>query len=247
MFFFIINEIELNKNKDSIEQDLKSLQLNKYFLYIRRLCPQRTTSRINYPTLVSKMRKKFNIDEKAVKKILKKFVDDKILLVGYDDEVRVNILANENRKKILNLIIQYPGVYINFIKLKLNQNPRQLLWHLAFLVKFDYIIEHSIGKFKPYGESTIDLKCILIGFVILKDSMREIVKILFNSIDGLDSIELSETLGIPKATSVYTLKKLEKLKIVVSNKSGRRLVYFIEHTYNELIKNALEKYLYIRL
>ncbi len=241
MFLFIITEdanILASLKKDS-ESNQKKYGL--YFDYICKLCPQRTQKHIYSDQLKSRLRKKFRIDNLTVKAIITYFVDKNALIVAYDDSVSINLLSNTTRKKIHDLIEEYPGVYSNIFITYLGLGSRQVLWHISFLLEFDVIEYLSFGKIKAYGLMDIDKKLIMIGYVILKNSLRELLKCLLDHPNGSYLGEISGLLGKPKNSTLYTLNKLKQLKILTLLQDNKKK-YSVDMTFRQILNQTLEKH-----
>ena len=62
-----------------------------------------------------KIQKKFNISYHESTKILSEFEENKLIIIE-NHIVRVNILIDSTRRKIYNLIREYPGIFVNQIR-----------------------------------------------------------------------------------------------------------------------------------
>lgn len=241
MFLFIITE---DPNiLASLKKDSKDNQKNygRYFDYICKLCPQRTQKHIYSDQLKSRLRKKFRIDNLTVNAIITFFVNKNALIVAYDDAVSINILSNTTRKKIHDLIEEYPGVYSNIFIKYLGLGSRQVLWHISFLLEFDVIEYLSFGKIKAYGLREIDKKLIMIGYVILKNSLRELLKCLLDHPNGAYLVEISELLEKPKNSTLYTLNKLKQMKILTLS-SDKKKKYLVDMKFRQIMNQTFERH-----
>ncbi|QEE16418.2 hypothetical protein DSAG12_02248 [Promethearchaeum syntrophicum] len=241
MFLFIITEdpniLENLKQGSDVNQE----KYGRYFDYICKLCPQRTQKHIYSDQLKSRLRKKFRIDDLTVKAIIAYFVNKNALIVAFDDSVSINLLSNTTRKKIHDLIEEYPGVYSNIFIKFLGLGSRQVLWHISFLLEFNIIEYLSFGKIKAYGLIEIDKKLIMIGYVILKDSLRELLKCLLDHPNGSYLGEISELLGKPKNSTLYTLNKLKQLKILILSQDNKKK-YSVDRKYIQIMNQTLERH-----
>ncbi|MCK4797057.1 MAG: winged helix-turn-helix transcriptional regulator [Spirochaetes bacterium] len=194
-----------------------------------------------YDQIVSKLRKQFKLNEAAVKKILKEFIDRNMIIVGVEDKMSLNILANKVRNQIYQLIEKYPGIYSNFLKKHLSLGSRQLLWHLAFLLEFNEIYSCSFGKIHAFGVADIQKINILIGFVMLKSNLRDILKLLVIRDEGLNQYELLKRLNIPKSTVNYALKKLIKRRIieVKFDSTDETKIYYLSFDSASIVQNSI--------
>ncbi|MGQ4875901.1 MAG: winged helix-turn-helix transcriptional regulator, partial [Promethearchaeia archaeon] len=60
------------------------------------------------------------------------------------------VLENENRNKIINLILDEPGIHFNELLRKTQLSPGNLVWHLEILERYKIISKKIIGKFLAY-------------------------------------------------------------------------------------------------
>ncbi len=241
MLLFIINEdsnISVNSKKGS---ETNQIKYARYFDYICKLCPQRTQKHIYSDQLKSRLRKKFRIDNLTVKAIITYFVDKNALIVAFDDSVSINLLSNTTRKKIHDLIEEYPGVYSNIFITYLGLGSRQVLWHISFLLEFNIIEYLSFGKIKAYGLKDIDKRLILIGYVILKNSLREMLKFLLDHPNGSYLGDISELLGRPKNSTLYTLNKLKQLNILIMAMDNKKK-YSVDMEFRQIMIQTLDRH-----
>ncbi|WP_457918076.1 hypothetical protein [Candidatus Lokiarchaeum ossiferum] len=216
-------------------------EYSQIFDYICKLCPQRSQKSIYYNQLKSRLRKRFKLNESSVKQVINHFVSLNALIVAFDDSISINILSNSTRKDIYDLIQRYPGVYSNVFKKSLGLGSRQVLWHIAFLLEFNIIKFESFGKIKAYGIITVEPKAILLGFIVLKDSLRTLLIHLMSDPAGFELIELVHIISKPKNSVLYTLKKLKELN-VLSISLGETKHYCIRHELLPKIDQTISRY-----
>ena len=190
---------------------------------------------------VSKFQKKFSLTPPEAKKILKLFIEEELVDVGFDNQIRMNLLANSTRKKIFELIEDFPGVYISIIRSHLELGTNQTLWHLGFLVEFDYITETKFGKVKAYSVLDCSEEEILVGFLTLKNSLRDILILLNLFPNGISIAQLEETTQKPRSSLYYTLNKLDKWKVIQKTEVSSTQ-FKINFTHLSIIDDALRKY-----
>ena len=221
--------------------EIDQIKYARYFDYICKLCPQRTQKHIYSDQLKSRLRKKFRIDDLTVKAIITFFVNKNALIVAFDDSVSINLLSNTTRKKIHDLIEEYPGVYSNIFITYLRLGSRQVLWHISFLLEFNIIEYMSFGKIKAYGLKEIDKNIIMIGYVILKDSLRELLKFLLDHPNGAHLREISELLEKPKNSILYTLNKLKRLNILILSLDNKKK-YSVDMKFKQIMIQTFGRY-----
>ena len=104
------------------------------------------------------------------------------------------------------------------------------------------IMEYSIGKIKAFSENDIPAEHVLVGFVILKQSLRMIVSLLMDFPLGINNVDLAENIGMPKNSVAYSLQKLEKIDLIFSEKDGKQKKYYIKKELVSFTKMALQKF-----
>ncbi len=241
MFLFIVADTPDHFIKSSLDLDEKHKDYSQYFEYIYRLCPQRSQKQIYYNQLLSSLRKKFHLDEESIKKILTFFIDNNALIVAFDDSVNINILTNTIRKKIYELIQKYPGIYSKIVMEYLSLGTRQTLWHITFLLEFNLIHYIRFNKIKAYSLKEVDLKRITIGYVILKDSLRNLLTHLLLHPNGQKLNDIANSLSKPVNSIFYSIRKLKKIGIL-TNFSSEKKKYIIDSSFTYLISQTIEKY-----
>lgn len=245
MYFVFLNASKIDNFPVIDPKNFDSAKEAEYFEFIRKICPLRTENTTTIDSLVSKFKNRFSLNVEETKKILRKFIDEEILQIGYDDGVQLNVLANQTRFDIYTLIQEYPGIYISMIRSYLELGTNQTLWHLKFLLEFDYISEKSFGKIKAYAEPNIPFNRILLGFLIFKNTMRQFLSILYKYPQGVSIAELQDLTSKPRSSLNYTLGKLKKMEVV--EKTGEaadlyKLNFDIFSMFHEIIDDYSQKF-----
>ncbi len=210
-----------------------------YFQYVRRICTKRKP--LDCPQLISKTKRRFDLDLDTTKKILKGFLDSNLILVK-NKEVSVDIMANSTRRMILAQITSYPGCYLNYLKNKLNLGTNQLIWHLSVLSEFKYIKIVEVGKIKAFGLIDTPKIDIILGCFMLKDPIRKLFAVLIENPEGKSQAELSEIMFLPRTTITYWLKHLSKMNIIENKRETRPKLYYLNEKYIKNAKSRLIRY-----
>ena len=132
------------------------------------------------------------------------------------------VLENENRSKIIDLILETPGIHFNELLRKTNLNPGNLVWHLEILNVYRIIKRKTIESFVvylPYFDknplSNIDLKLQKSEFTL------KILKIIEDD-PGIWNTKISQTINISRKTIEYHIRKLEDLGLIYGFKEGNK-------------------------
>jgi predicted transcriptional regulator len=138
-----------------------------------------------------------------------------------------DVLDNENRNKILDIIIDEPGVHYNELLRKTNIAASSLAWHLDILETYKVIHKARVGRyivFYPYldknpfanfnpniakSQTTLDI------FQIISDH------------NGLLQSQLARRIDLDHKTVKYHLEKLLEANLIFKRKKGRRYYYHV--------------------
>ncbi|MFX1280969.1 MAG: winged helix-turn-helix transcriptional regulator [Promethearchaeota archaeon] len=136
------------------------------------------------------------------------------------------VLENENRNKIIDLILNEPGIHFNELLRKTGLAAGNLVWHLDILQTFKIIGKKRIGNFIayfPYYQknpiSNIDLK-------LQKSKLTlEILEIIEKE-PGIWNNLITKKFKVDHKTIHYHLNKLQNLGLIKLKKDGRKKKIF---------------------
>lgn len=133
-----------------------------------------------------------------------------------------DVLDNENRNKIIDLILDKPGIHFNELLRETNLSAGNLAWHLDILGTYKVIGKKRIGRYLvyfPYYEknpiSNIDLKLQKSELTLEILEMIEIQPGTYNN-------QIAKQLNLDHKTVSYHINKLKDLGLIHSEKSGRK-------------------------
>ncbi len=130
------------------------------------------------------------------------------------------VLENENRRKIIELILENPGVHFRELKRNLEISSGNLTWHIEILVKYNVIKRKIIDKYVayfPYYDKN-PLSNINIKLQKSKLTLKTLKKIKQNP--GIWSTEIAKIFNVSKNVIGYHVRKLIDLGLVNSLKEG---------------------------
>ncbi len=137
-----------------------------------------------------------------------------------------DVLDNENRSKIIDLIIENPGIHYSQLLRETSLAPGNLTWHIEILEIYKIIKSQVVGKyvvFFPYylknPLSDIDLK-------IQKSTTCMEILDKIQSTPGITQAQIAKELNKNHKTVKYHLEKLFDAEIIESKKQGRRKLLF---------------------
>lgn len=132
------------------------------------------------------------------------------------------VLENENRKQIIDSILEDPGIHFNDLLRETDLAPGNLVWHLDILETYKVIKKKRIGNyvaFIPYYSknplSNIDLK-------LQKSELTLKVLKLIKKNPGIWNSKISENLDVHRKTVQYHIDKLLELELVFRKQDGSR-------------------------
>ena len=137
-----------------------------------------------------------------------------------------DVLENENRNAIINLILQQPGVHFNEILREIQLSAGNLAWHLDILETFKVVRKQRVGQYLlyyPYYEqnpiSKLDTKL---------QKSRTTLEILqmVNDHPGIYQNQIAHRMDLDHKTVSYHLDKLIDANIVIFEAKGRKKNYF---------------------
>lgn len=137
-----------------------------------------------------------------------------------------DVLENENRTKIIDLILYEPGIHFNELLRKTGLSAGNLAWHLDILETFKIIRKQRMGQYLvyyPYYEKNPVAK--LDPAVQKSRTTLEIMQIIHDH-PGIFQKQIAHRLDLDHKTVKYHIDKLMDAGIIVSEKSGRKTLYY---------------------
>ena len=137
-----------------------------------------------------------------------------------------DVLENENRDKIIELVLNAPGIHFNQLLRRTGLAAGNLVWHLDILETYKVIGKKRVGKFIayfPYYQknpiSNLDLK-------LSKSKLTlEILEMIENE-PGLWNNLITKKLKVDHKTIYYHINKLKALNLIRFQKDGRKKKFF---------------------
>ena len=117
----------------------------------------------------------------------------------------------------------------------------QTLWHLGFLLEFNYISETKYGKIKAYSDLVHQANEVLAGFLILKRTLRELLACMKNFPYGIEIKELEKEMAKSRSTLYYTLNKLKERDVILKSKDSSTS-FKINLQFLPLIEESIKKF-----
>lgn len=133
-----------------------------------------------------------------------------------------DVLENENRNKIIDLILYEPGIHFNELLRKTGLAAGNLVWHLDILITYKVIGKKRIGNFIayfPYYQknpiSNVDLK-------LKKSKLTLEILEMIEKQPGIWNNLITKKFKVDHKTIQYHLDKLIDLGLIKFRKEGRK-------------------------
>ena len=132
------------------------------------------------------------------------------------------VLENQNRNKIIDLILSGPGIHFNELLRKTGLAAGNLVWHLDILLTYKVIGKTRVGNFIayfPYYQknpiSNVDLK-------LQKSKLTLEILEMIEKKPGIWNNLITKKFKVDHKTIHYHLNKLYDLGLIKSKKEGRK-------------------------
>ena len=133
------------------------------------------------------------------------------------------VLENENRKEIVECILETPGIHYTMLRKRCNLHPGQFKWHIEVLLDYEIIkrqhLDHHIVFFPAISGQDINFD------VILKFPFRDEIYNLIVLNPGIFPSEIARRLNVPKQRNKvkYHIDKLIHAKYVRVVRIGKKM------------------------
>ena len=136
------------------------------------------------------------------------------------------VLENENRNKIIALILEEPGIHFNEILRELNISAGTLVWHLDILETFKVIQKQRIGQYLVYYPYTVKNPISKLDLKLRKSRTTLEILQLINDHPGMYQNQIARRMDLNHKTIKYHLDKLIESGLIISKKSNRRKIFY---------------------
>ena len=149
-------------------------------------------------------------------------------ILSYDD-----IFENENRKKIIAMILQEPGIHNNELLRQCNMQKGQLQWHLYVLMQYGIIKKEKLGQFSVFFPIKMDKDPNQYSRLLIGKSKTSLkVLDLIEKNPGINSSTIAVQLLLNRSTVKYHIDKLKKKKLILFKHKGRKIELFPNKNFN---------------
>jgi predicted transcriptional regulator len=149
-----------------------------------------------------------------------------------------DVLENENRSKIIDLILDSPGIHFNELLRETELSPGNLVWHLDVLETYHIIGKKNVGQYLVYFPlydynpmSNIDIK------LAKSDTTLRILNLIEEN-PGTYGSKIANKLDLDHKTVKYHIEKLKDINMVETKKVGRKNLLYPHLNINKEYKKA---------
>lgn len=131
------------------------------------------------------------------------------------------VFENENRNRIIDLVLERPGIHFNELLRETGLAPGNLVWHLEILQNYSVIGKKSVGQYVVYFPfyTTNPLSNINLELAKSKTTM-DILKRIEDE-PGIYANIIAKALSLDHKTVKYHVGKLTEKGLVTVKKAGR--------------------------
>ncbi len=144
-----------------------------------------------------------------------------------------DIFENENRKNIINKILQEPGIHNNELLRQCNLQKGQLQWHLYVLLKYGIIKREKLGQYISFFPVLFKIEVKKIPLKLIKKSKTSLkILNLIEENPGINSAMISRKLNMRRSSVKYHVDKLAKLDFIILEKHNREIKLYVNEKAN---------------
>jgi len=132
------------------------------------------------------------------------------------------VLENENRNKIIDLILNEPGIHFNELLRKSELAPGNLVWHLDILETYKVIGKKRIGNFIAYFPYYQKNPISNLNLKLSKSKLTLDILEMIEREPGIWNSVITKRKKVDHKTIHYHIKKLTDLGLVLVKKEGRK-------------------------
>ncbi|MHA2006147.1 MAG: hypothetical protein ACXABO_01490 [Promethearchaeota archaeon] len=219
------------------EEEFKVFNLIQEFLNHNRVfCKEKAGSYIK-----SRNTANCNLNYTGIKTIINS-LQKKNLIVEGSKLTRRTVLLNTNRRLMLKLIGENPGIHMNKLSKKLNICPYVSKWHLSMLLRFNLIREQNLNNRKGYFESSLIPGNDRVLQTISLEKCRNIVEFLKINNKGCTKHQISKSLHMHHNTTTKYLNKLGTFNLLVRKKINQKELLYLNRVRFEELSERIKSY-----
>ena len=160
----------------------------------------------------------------SVKEYKNRFTRKQFFYSGRSRLTLKEIFGNENRKKIIKLILESPGIHHNELLRECSLQKGQLQWHLDVLLKYNIIRKEKFGQYSVYFPlmNSIETLESFENGLAKSETTTKVFKLIQKN-PGITSSEISDNINLARNTVKYHIDKLSENDLILLKKKGRKI------------------------
>ena len=160
----------------------------------------------------------------SVKEYKNRFTRKQFFFSGRSRLTLKEIFGNENRKKIIKLILESPGIHHNELLRECSIQKGQLQWHLDVLLKYNIIRKEKFGQYSVYFPlmNSIETLEVFENGLAKSETTTKVFKLIQKN-PGISSSEISDNINLARNTVKYHIDKLSESNLILFKKKGRKI------------------------
>ena len=160
----------------------------------------------------------------SVKEYKNRFTRKQFFYSGRSRLTLKEIFGNENRKKIIKLILESPGIHHNELLRECSIQKGQLQWHLDVLLKYNIIRKEKFGQYSVYFPlmNSIETLEVFENGLAKSETTTKVFKLIQKN-PGISSSEISDNINLARNTVKYHIDKLSESNLILFKKKGRKI------------------------
>ncbi len=149
---------------------------------------------------------------------LKRLYEKNILIEG-KQLLKIEILNNENRKIIYQIINENPGIQLRELSRTVKLPLQTCIWHVVILKKFEFIKSIKYKNVFCFGNANIPDDLLIVHQILRKELNNRIVYELIQNPQKTIQ-DLSEKLNISRSTIQYHINELTNVGLIDKVQKG---------------------------
>ncbi|MFX1237841.1 MAG: winged helix-turn-helix transcriptional regulator [Promethearchaeota archaeon] len=134
-----------------------------------------------------------------------------------------NIFENKYRRKIIDKVLEEPGIHNNELIRQCNIQNGQLKWHLNVLLRYNIIKQVKIGQYNTFYPILSFNQNSKVGMAFLSKSKTTLI--ILNIIEknpGINSSAIARQLNLARSTLKYHIDKLSRKHLISIQANGNK-------------------------
>lgn len=148
-----------------------------------------------------------------------------------------DVLENENRNRIIDLVLEEPGIHFNELLRRIDIAPGNLVWHLDVLESYKVIGKRRISNRVVYFPYHAKNPLANLNLQLNKSKLSLDILKLIEDEPGTWANILTKKLEVNRKTIQYHVKKLHELGVIRLERIGKKKKIFVNPD-SEYIKSS---------